>query len=506
MVESTMEYTIVYEFYEGLAPALVGGDHWTLEGGKWGFIDKTGKVVIALIYDDVSYFTEGLAPVSKDGKWGYIDITGNVVIPLIYDYAWTFSEGLAAVKKDGKYGFINKIGEVVIPFLYSTAFNFSEGLAIVTNYDDEENWHRYIDKTGAMVIPLNDMIGKDFSEEIASVCGDGPPLRYGFMDTSGKIVVPLQYDYAGKFCEGLASVEIDEKWGFIDKTGKVVIPFEYQWAWDYSEGLAVVEGQEGRKYIDKTGKDAFPYTFGLTFPFSNGFAQVMSEDGVWNLIDKTGRLLLPLENEYTRMWYADGLVVVEENGKWGILEIVSDPLSTASTWAREGITSAIAKRFVPEDIQNNYTNVITRAEFCRMAVKWVEYITGKNIDVVLAEKGLSRDLNAFTDTSDPDILAAFALDITNGTGNNQFTPNGQFNREQAATMIMNTCRAIGADVRNPATADFVDLGTAAQWARTGINFVRANGIMQGVGNDRFDPKGKYTREQSIIAFNRIEFD
>ena len=61
---------------------------------KYGFIDKTGKVVIPLEYDDAwnfkeglaQYdFKEGLAKVKKDDKWGRIDTTGKVVVPLKYD-------------------------------------------------------------------------------------------------------------------------------------------------------------------------------------------------------------------------------------------------------------------------------------------------------------------------------------------------------------------------------------------------------------------------------------
>ena len=182
----------------------------------------------------------------------------------------------------------------------------------------------------------------------------------------------------------------------------------------------------------------------------------------------------------------------------------ANPLDSASSWARDAITAALAKGFVPAEIQDSYTNTITRQEFCRMAVKWVEYATGKSIDVVLSEQGKSRDPNAFSDTSDADILAAFALGITSGTGERQFTPNGQFSREQAATMIMNTCRAIGADVSNPQASGFADLGTASTWAVDGINFVHGNGIMQGTGDNKFSPKASFTREQSIITFNNIK--
>ena len=135
-------------------------------------------------------------------------------------------------------------------------------------------------------------------------------------------------------------------------------------------------------------------------------------------------------------------------------------LDSTSAWAREGITAAVEKGFVPADIQGRYSSVITRQEFCRMAVKWVEYATEKSIDDLLAEKGLTRDAGAFSDTSDPDILAAFALCITSGVGGGRFAPEGKFSREQAATMIMNTCRAIGANMGTPPASGFSDMGAA----------------------------------------------
>jgi hypothetical protein len=183
--------------------------------------------------------------------------------------------------------------------------------------------------------------------------------------------------------------------------------------------------------------------------------------------------------------------------------ITLNPLDTASSWARDGITSALNKGFIPADLQNNYSNVITREEFCRMAVKWVEYALGKNIDTILAERGLTRNPNAFTDTDDPAILAAAALGITSGIGGGLFDPNGQFNREQAATMIMNTCKAIGTDVTAP-TSTFSDIGTAAGWAVPAISFVQQHGIMSGTGGNNFTPKDLYTREMSIVTFNNIQ--
>ena len=149
-----------------------------------------------------------------------------------------------------------------------------------------------------------------------------------------------------------------------------------------------------------------------------------------------------------------------------------------------------------------------------MAVKWLEYAIGKNIDAILTEKGLSRNPNAFDDTSDPDILAAYALGITSGTvaptatTPGKFSPDGQFNREQAATMVRNTVKAYGANVSACPDAGYTDIGSAADWAVDSINFCYANKIMTGTNTNplTYSPKMTYTREQSIVTFNNIKPD
>jgi hypothetical protein len=192
-------------------------------------------------------------------------------------------------------------------------------------------------------------------------------------------------------------------------------------------------------------------------------------------------------------------------------ESVGNSIDTASEWAKAEIINAIAKGFVPEDIQDNYTDVITRQEFCRLAVKFSEYMLDNDIDTILAERGLSRNVNAFSDTSDPYILAAFALGITNGTispGDTTpglFTPDGRFSRQEAATMLMRVCGVIGMDTLKSPASDFVDISGADIWACDGIDFVRANGIMGGTSAaaPTFSPRETYTRQESIATFNRI---
>jgi len=194
-------------------------------------------------------------------------------------------------------------------------------------------------------------------------------------------------------------------------------------------------------------------------------------------------------------------------------------LDSASEWARAGIASAIAKGFVPMDIQGNYSSVITRQEFCRIAIGFVEYTLAKGIDDILVERGLHRSTNAFADTTDPYVLSAFALGITYGTkaptdtAPGLFMPNGQFSRQEAATMLMRIYLAIpmfmydlyDIDANYPQAFEFADLSAADSWAYDGINFVGAHNIMGGVSTTTpiFDPRGTFTRQESIVTFDRI---
>ena len=99
----------------------------------------------------------------------------------------------------------------------------------------------FIDINGTLInlITMNEINDTSkFSDGLARVEKDG---QYGFIDTTGKLVVPYGWDFAFSFSDGLACVEKDDKRGFIDTTGKLVIPCEWDYAFSFSDGLACVE-------------------------------------------------------------------------------------------------------------------------------------------------------------------------------------------------------------------------------------------------------------------------
>ncbi|MBP5515767.1 MAG: TonB family protein [Bacteroidales bacterium] len=117
--------------------------------GKYGYIDKTGNIVIKPQFDGAGGFNDGLAPIKVGDKWGYINTTGKIAIKPQYKFAWVFSEGLAVVQNQiTEWGYIDKTGKIVIELKCLYAFDFSNGLALI-NLNDLES--AYIDKNGKTV-------------------------------------------------------------------------------------------------------------------------------------------------------------------------------------------------------------------------------------------------------------------------------------------------------------------------------------------------------------------
>jgi len=293
-------------FSEGYAPVKVGE--------KWGYIDKMGKPVIDAKYDKVDIFSDGFAPVKIGKKWGYIDKTGKLAIDAKYDDARTFSEGLAAVKRGSLWGFVNDEKTEIIPPNYSSVNDFSEGFASVTLLKTGQA--AFIDKVGTVFITFkNGEKPVAFTDGIAvfnngfidknkkttslqntfysylGFFGDGlapvkvlkkkiytpitPDDKYGFIDKDLVLRIPDNYDDAGCFSNGFASVKIGKKWGFINKQGEQVVQAAYDEVGDFfSSGLAVV--RIGKKYgfVNETGVHVINIVYDWASDFSDGLALV----------------------------------------------------------------------------------------------------------------------------------------------------------------------------------------------------------------------------------------
>lgn len=187
--------------------------------------------------------------------------------------------------------------------------------------------------------------------------------------------------------------------------------------------------------------------------------------------------------------------------KSGVDTTMPSTVDTPSSWAAAEVSAAIAAGLVPENLQRNYTSTVSRGNVAQMFVNLIEAVSGEEIEAFLATKGVTINESAFTDTKDSAVLASNALGIINGVGEGRFDPNGTFTRAQIAAIINRVANVLGVETRGY-RHDFTDL--AGHWADSELGWPLHAGIVNGVGDGRFDPDSALTTEQAIaIAYRAL---
>lgn len=189
-----------------------------------------------------------------------------------------------------------------------------------------------------------------------------------------------------------------------------------------------------------------------------------------------------------------------------------------SDWAKEEIALAEQKNLIPETlISEDLTKDITRLEFAAVSVKLFESISGETAEPIKE--------NPFEDTGDEYVLKAYNLGITTGTSETLFSPDEPLNREQAAVMLSRVYKKVAfkewtiekdADfsLEFEQGEKFADDEYISDWAKESVYFMVANGVLKGVGENKFAPKNikeeeimsgyaNASREQAIITAARI---
>jgi hypothetical protein len=152
---------------------------------QYGFIDRKGKFAFppkAWTFND---FSEGLVAFTMDNidpKWGYMDKTGNIVISPRYIRAGNYSDSVASVTyscwterpklistdkkielspnvhkyiRTTKKGFINKNGDMINSIGFDNVGEFAAGFARVKLYDKGGTFDGIMDKAGKIVLVIS---------------------------------------------------------------------------------------------------------------------------------------------------------------------------------------------------------------------------------------------------------------------------------------------------------------------------------------------------------------
>ncbi|MGR6087054.1 MAG: WG repeat-containing protein [Arcticibacter sp.] len=341
-------------------PELLLVGSWLLpfaSDSLWGFMDTSGSVVLKPVFDDASCFYAGLSKVISNSKTGFINARGDDVVKPYYDFAKDFDRGFAVVSESGLYGLIDRRGNTVVPVSYdsvsisgeNTFVGFQSGSCRYLNRLGEPICDSTFLSCGAMeqgfaivstssgfgvikadgILIFNSVYSniKRLSSSLFAILGDG---GYALADTGGTFLTRFVFDDIGEFSQGMAAASINGRFGYIDQRGRTRIPFIFQ----------TLKGFPGFA------------------KFNNGYA-VISLTGTFGIADTAGNVLIGDSFDKVDL-FENGIAIVYEEGKGGILEIGEDRFLTDSEFDSTGYFSF---GFLPVRIGDKWGAVDSSGKF-----------------------------------------------------------------------------------------------------------------------------------------------
>ena len=314
------------DFFEGLAIIQ--------SGGKWGYSNEKGEVIIPPIYSRVGPFFNGMAAATSDQLAGVIDKKGDWVVEPAYEAIGSFIEGFAAIKSQGKWGFMDEKGKVVVNPAYEKVHSFWGGKALCV----QGGMSFIIDRKGDIqkTLPFR---ASFLTSDLLLIEDSSKGFGLGTLD--GNVILPPGYDWISRPFKGKMLVKeaktnmigmVDEKgmfivpctWKDVRVNGMVagVLPALREVDW-FEHGVMTIvvgqkEGEEQFGAIDPQGKYVVPPIYEYIGPFSGQLAPVKVGD-VYGFLDKTGSIKIQPRYQAVRP-FDEGLAAVKENEKWGVID------------------------------------------------------------------------------------------------------------------------------------------------------------------------------------------
>ncbi|MDA0314773.1 MAG: WG repeat-containing protein [Bacteroidetes bacterium] len=163
---------------EGLFPAL--------KKGKYGYLDATGRWIIAPSFLEVGTFSEKVSTYRNTATWGTINTEGKMVAEAKWDKIKSFSGGIAIAESAGKQYLILPNGELAYPEGLDKILRLREGYYLV----ESNSKTGLLNSLGKPILPISfDQIQVE-NKDFFIVSKEG---LSGIMRTNGDVFLPLRY-------------------------------------------------------------------------------------------------------------------------------------------------------------------------------------------------------------------------------------------------------------------------------------------------------------------------
>jgi hypothetical protein len=325
---------------------------YPFEAGKWGYVSEQGKVVIEPQFEEVGFFTNGVATAKQGGKWGLIDTKGNWLAKPQFEKLehdckeiW-WIENIRAEDGKRQYDFINSKGKIILSAddnqrLVCTGVN---GMLIM--YSGIMGGYDYglYDKDGVEILkPEYDWISfrelDGFAYGVAKYLKKGEiNSKYGVLDAHGKWIFKPEFHHINiENHYAFIQKEKGSNFGLYDlKNRKMVIDFILD---DYGERYPIKEGGYSNtlyaiwKRFDSPQNGKYrrygfvsianiriitPVYVEISENLSEGLIAVREENGKWGFVSEEAKVAINPRFEEV-LFFENGLAGAKFEGKWGYI-------------------------------------------------------------------------------------------------------------------------------------------------------------------------------------------
>ncbi len=333
-----------YGLYDNMVP-LNRGNIMAKRNGYWGLLNNHGEEKINCIYDTINYNENGLIKVvfhrengllwknrwfiypgteqieiMKDGQVLISGYNGSLIINVLGDTLYKsddiiIPEGnfFKVISNNGKYGLLDQgFNTILYPVIDHMMYYKKDSMFV---FKSENGWGA-VNSRG--IILFNNLPGIDtifsFADGYFRVLIDH---NYGFIDTNGKLRIANRYTDARDFVDGLAPVEILDRWGFISKYEVFLIQPFYDEVVARHNGFIIIRRDSDFGIINNKGESVLDQGYqSISLQQSGGF--LCRKNGLIGYINEQG--LLTVIPRYDRIdVLANGNLIVSRNNKFGMI-------------------------------------------------------------------------------------------------------------------------------------------------------------------------------------------
>ena len=331
----------------------------TDDGYRFGYADRTGKIILDTLYNEINRLTEIDDDVylvtSSNGRYGLYKNNKEVLSNEYTEISFDKNNNLLIVQKDQAQGVVDLEGNNIVPIDY-------DSIIIGGKYIDAQKGEETVvfDADGNNLD--TDILSYNKVSDLAIVIDKNN--NYNIVDSSGNKKLRENYTYIEYFNNNYFIVTKDNKTGIIDGNGNIKVNLEYDaiQAIDDTNALQAIKTDNNRtdiidsnmkiyegiidanvlkkdnyikvfsetdmKYFDFSGNEI---TYKSLFPNNSLYAS--QNNGKWGLVNENGQIVVPYEYDMVTEQNS-GVAGVKKDGVWQVVDekgqIINDNQYTLS--------------------------------------------------------------------------------------------------------------------------------------------------------------------------------